>query len=468
VTLKEPEDAKAGVQIKLEKQSFGTMKVKVVDEKGEALIGATVQPRGNPRNMQEQVYINGRIGGVADYAPVSTDEKGEARLQGLGAGNRTFEVELPGYYLAAPFKATVVGDQEQTATATLKTGLTINGKLELPEGANPANMLISVSGLDHHRANANGEFSIGGLKPGRYTLSVNAPGFVTAAKTTEVILVDGVQPAPLKVWMVRNAGLAVNVGAEHVGLSATLIQYEDIANNKYDYGAGATVDGTGRIEFFGFRPGKYHIMLTPRVEYMVGTPRSQRIVRAPYVGGPVEAASVNSYADVAKLKAVDVSLKTGTASVVARLAPDRVPSSNMGFMSHGTIRLRLLGPANANIVFNYPSDFMYNDYQRTLILNAPDVATPANETGAFSISNLVPGDYKIEAVLNMYNYNRSTLSYDVNDDEKEKPAVIAKFSLKEGEKVDLGELKYEMGKLPVFADQDKEPEPDDQPPGFQP
>jgi hypothetical protein len=470
LTVKNEEEAKAGLQIRLEKQAFGTLKARVVDEKGEALIGASVGPRRNARSEgQVRMSSNGGMMVPGVYAAVSTDEKGEARLQGLGAGDRTFNVELPGYYVPSPVKGQIVADQEQTLTVTMKAGISINGKLELPEGANPANMLVTANNQEYHRVKPNGEFSITGLKPGKYFLRVDAPGYVTAAQKTELILVDGVQPAPVTVWLIKPAGVALNVGAEHVGATASLIQYENVEENKFDTSGSATVDGSGRIEFWGVRPGKYHVMLNTRTDYFLAGQRSQHVMRAPYIAGPIEAVTTNSITDLAKMKAIDVPVKTGTASVSGRIAPDKLPGNQFGYSTYGNLKLRLVGPSTgAETSFNYPSEFVNNEYQRIVVLNAPEGVVPANEAGAFVMSNLVAGDYRIEATLNMYIYNNMTGAYETKDNEKEKPVVVAKFALKDGEKRDLGALKYEIGTLEGFANSGQDAEPEDEAPGFQP
>jgi hypothetical protein len=454
-------DDTADLKIRLEKQLYGTLRVKVVDEQGQPLGGASVWP---VMSASATAFYQARYGSNQQYyKPVLTDEKGEARLAGLSCGERSFEAALPDYYLSSPLKIRINPDAEQTATLTLKSGLRLAGKVELPAGADAARMLVSINNANFYRLKPNGDFCIEGLKPGKYQVRVDAPGWIAAEKPADVTLVDGVkESARVSIKLTRPAAVAVSFGAAYSGWNAGLIQPDSAVPGSFSNFNYATVDASGRAEITGLRQGKYFVALIPQQDSLINMQQQNRAYQATPLLGPVDALPTAAKADLASLKAVELKPLAVTASITARLTLDQPPQGGRS-IRNGSLALRLTGPAVCNNVnFNYPYDFMANNKQRPLLQNPPPNVNAFSEAGQFSISNLLPGQYKIMAVLTVHNYTPG------GEQPKPVETLLTAFSIKEGEKLDLGALKCDTPQTPQTEEEKFAEEGNDQPPGFQP
>ncbi|HLX59875.1 MAG TPA: carboxypeptidase-like regulatory domain-containing protein [Planctomycetota bacterium] len=261
------------IEIKLERLSYGELRVKVVDEDGAPLRGVIVDPSPY-QNANYNYYYMRRMGN----AKKPTNSSGEVRFSGLSAGLRRITAMKDGYYLTDPVRVSIVANAEATLLITMRRGLTISGKLSAPEGAslNPAvvyvhrykdNMIFSAL------ANPTGEFSISGLSPDSYSLWAETPLLMQREAIVEL---NGVSESKtdLKIELVRKGGMLAKLDPEFKGRMVYLYEKErDPKKNAKpgmtngNYRCTAYVDADGFAEFWNVKPGTYRVWLsaTPAV-----------------------------------------------------------------------------------------------------------------------------------------------------------------------------------------------------------
>ncbi|HYF50030.1 MAG TPA: carboxypeptidase regulatory-like domain-containing protein, partial [Planctomycetota bacterium] len=459
----------ADVTIRLENQDYAVLNVKVLDEAGKPLQGAAVGPRA-PRNRQN--YYNAAV-----YRKVKSNDRGMARLTGIATGDRVLEVEKQGYYLKESVTAAVSANRENEATVVMKKGAEVKGRLLLPPAVDTKNIMVGFAeqGGKTVAINEQGEFALQGIAPGSYKLQVMAPG-LTLPRPVEVKVEDGKTVEPLNVTLVRRGGMLLKLPLELIGSNTTLIAadaWPPQVDVYWGHRQGGNVDAQGRAVVWGDAPGKFRVVAsTPQEPQRNYYGQAEKSLYVTMVSDPVEVKELKSFRDVLKLEPQEVKIPRGTAKVSGRLTPEKPVTMNNN-MTQGNLVLRVVGAsAQGSTYFSYPSEFMrgYNN-QTPIIIGTPPPDYKIYAQGAFSGENLPPGEYQILLDCNWYNYrtNRwgSTIST-TSGEKKPEPQVLAKFTLKEGESLDLGEVKFTP---PVPADApppNAEPDPEDIIPVFQP
>jgi hypothetical protein len=188
---------------------------------GGSLHGTVIQPSGSPI-AQASVTVEGTAGGQA----ATTNEEGKYSIKGLTQGSYSVKISAPGF---GPFEVTILlhdGDDKETdavlfvaqpapepvntpqapaeapapqsageaqpaaqATVTQKGTAGLTGTVTDPSGAVIAGATVTITGPSGKKtatSNDRGIYSLTGMPPGSYKLSVTAPNF--AAFETDVIL----------------------------------------------------------------------------------------------------------------------------------------------------------------------------------------------------------------------------------------------------------------------------------------
>lgn len=438
-----------GLSLRLEKQEYGSLRVKVVDEAGKALRGVTVSPRSQRYRARYMPSL------MLDRENV-TNRNGEVLLTGLATGERNLQVQCDGYYTSSDFRVAVLAEAETQATVILRQGLAISGRVVFPEGYGRAQRAaVAAAGTGTRRtswADQEGRFSFAGLTPGEYLLSAWAPGLICADSATVALRADvQVQESLLK--LVRPGGVAVAVGRRFEGCTATLapkgsgssLPLSRARGIRQDSGDGV-VDAAGRVEFWGLLPGEYDLLLSTE------SAQDRNLHLYPYgatvrkssvwlVGGPVQVRALQSVSELPALTGVELRLDPGAATVSGKLACP-LPATEAG-ASPGTLNLKLVSTgAGGAISFSYPNELAPRLERPPLIIGAPPGGASCRlpAPGSFLFRNVPAGEYKLAVEWQPY----GTPPKPALDDAASRPApVLSSFTVQRGAQVDLGTLRYE-------------------------
>ena len=442
------------ISVKLEKQGFGSLHVKVVDETGKPLPGASVAASG------------------ANAARRKTNVHGEADLTGLVAGTRALEADLPGYY-PEESKALVAPDVENNATIKLHTGFVVKGHLAIPTGVSAKNVSVCVQSATsfYTGVSDDGSFTFTGLMPGDYSANAAGPGLVVQRVVRFTLKPDDKAPPHLELALVRACGMALDVGKKLEGYTAILRPSgaPEPAAGAIQVTPADTVDAAGRLEFWGLAPGKYDLLLTAPTRMYNYYGRMLKAATATRVIHGIDAVAMKS-AEELTATAAPVNVELGTGSVTGHIVADSLPSGNSG----GNINISLKGADGISAVsFGFPHEIRPRQTAIALVGEVP-AGIKAPEQGVFSIKALPPGDYSLVADLGMYHTRieqrgNVRMARTITEDTKRDPQTLKTFTIKAGEELDLGALMFTTPPdVKVAGDANEEAESDDQTPQFQP
>jgi len=431
----------AELTIRLEKQDYAVLNVKVVDEAGVPLSDVGVGPRVRNRNM---------FYGAAAYRRIKTNEKGVARLTGLATGNRYLDIEKQGYYLNEAATAVVKPDVDNETTIVLKKGLVVKGKLALPAQTPTKNILVGINdpAVRSVPLGENAEFALEGVSPGKYRLQVMAPG-LALPKPVEINVEEGKTVEPLNVPLVRRGGAVLNIGKELNGATASLVAADawppEPVGNIGSYRHGGNVDAAGNAVLWGDPPGKYRLAATAPLETtrsVYGT--TDHSITVTTISEPIDVVELKTFRDLPKLAQQQVEIPTGSGRIVGRLAAERAPSEISGNQNQANLSVRVVGPMAQGVTnFSYPSEFMGGYNAVPVIIGTPPPGYKVHAAGQFTADGLPAGEYKVLLDATWHNYGNVRASVNVaSADAKQQPQLLKTFTLKEGESLDLGELKF--------------------------
>ena len=464
----------------LEKQEHGGVHIKVVDEAGKALDGAVISPASSPGARNR--YYNR----AAPEWRAKTSPMGEAELTGLADGLRFLHVHREGYYLENDVKAMVVPNKDIELTMAMKRGLSLTGRVELPPGSTFANVsvMISTQFSQPKAVGENGEFQCDGLAPGEYSVRAFAPG-MASPDHTKVLLQPGTKTPPLTLKLERMGGAAVALNTEFSGHSAMLTPsgfWDPEVTGDISvwptFHAHSTVDKTGRAEFWGLTEGTYDVILYPQnMNQIYGNAygnRAPKKVEASPIAGPVQIGALKTVADLGRLPATQLKVDVASGSVAGQIAfSDAIPR---GMANIGSLYIKLApshsakgGRAEATLGFAYPGEFTLQPGADPVIIGTPPGNLKNTEPGRFEISALPAGEYRIFVDIMLYRFAWASAAV---AERSAVPKPLATFTLKEGEHLDLGKLKYtrppDLLMEQQVGDDFQDSGPDDQVNGFQP
>jgi hypothetical protein len=483
VDLSAPGTKLGEIKVTLEKQEYGDLRMKIVDEAGQPLSGVTVRPA---QKAQRQVYYYRAT--QTDLKAVSSRE-GIARFSGLAAGQRSLQFDKDGYFCAGEVKAAVLPNKESELTVTMKKGFTVKGKIELPPGSDLDHSAVYLADAKSRMMSVDktGQFQFGGLAPGDYFFSPICPGLIgqgrqkISLKPDGTFSVDGDQipDTELKLKMDRPAGAAIMLGPDFSGYQASLVPKgswdPSAVQDAYVWyqSVQGSVDATGRAEFWGTTQNEYDLVLNPSqmpyANYRYYNNATKK-ASATLVLGAVKTQTLKTTADMKTLAPTEFKLEAATGSLNGRLICE--PNVGQANINYGSLMLKIVGQkAYTTVNYSYPSEF-YNQGQRVpIILGTPPAGMKTGELGNFSVQGLPPGEYKIYADITPYRYSQN--GYVAQEKIKPNTTPIATCTVKAGERVNLGTVKYTLpasvvSEMKNSSEAALETEPEDRVQVFQP
>ncbi len=422
---------------KLQAQDYGSLRITVTDDQGKPLSGVALSPVNESRSP---FYVQKNPHNAV------TNAKGVARLNGLATGPREFLATLKGYFLPLHAgRVEVVADEEKDIKWVMRPGLRIDASVRLPEGFSPSVTMATLDDWRFEPVGANGTFSFSGVTPGDHYLSVKAPGLMAKLPVAfklsyDLEKIDATKPRNVVIELVQPGGIAIDCGVEFAGCAAQLVHAATLnATQAYPapYGqiAGA-VDSDGRAEFRNLPPGQYQLSVFEN-SLTTGTASPGELTATPSAE-LFEVKPVVTVAALTALEAVKSNLKRGTATASGRV---RITSFPLGTDTEktATISLKVQGRhAVAEGSLQETID-VYTHSAEPLIVGKPPENFKPHVPGTFEIKSLPAGEYSVFATLNL-----------TDDDEAEfappkEPirTLIGSFTIKDGEKLNVGELKFD-------------------------
>jgi hypothetical protein len=446
----------SNVEIKLERLRYGDLRLKLLDEDGKPLPGATVDPAPYQNNNNYYYYVR-----RMQSAKKVSDAKGEVQFSGLSTGPRRINVIRDGYYLSDPARVVILPDAEATLTLMLRKGLAISGKLTGPAGEDFTRTVVSIrrvrdSSICTCAANAAGEFFVGGLAPDNYVLTADSP--MSTLRAYQEIELTGESRTGLALELVPKGGIMVKLDKEMKGRMVYL-QDKEIDKRKTPGIAGtsmnaavrsyAYVDAEGLAEFWNVRPGHYRI----------SAPANTRTVNVPDDKDTEKYASrvsCGTFSDVFEVKeprkltdmtaqnAISVNFPVSSASAVAkfvfRSSTPTATSPYQQFTQYLLIKGELCTGQYARSQRRTPTQGGGVGGSRLQVIGTlPAYLAPAATGTQTLIQNLVPGKYKILTYTYVYDNNRGT-------QEQTEEAEVAEFQVAAGERKSLGVIVIEPSK----------------------
>ncbi|HET7712248.1 MAG TPA: carboxypeptidase-like regulatory domain-containing protein, partial [Thermoanaerobaculia bacterium] len=254
------EEGKTVADVTVEMDRGTRVTGKVTGPDGAALSGATVR-------LAPQSMMGARIMSPTDPTTV-TDASGEYVLEGIEAGERTFEFMQQG--LISTQKTVQITGREVRVDAQLSAGQRVTGQVVTQSGGPVADAMVSArSGASGSfsgrsaRTDASGMFTLENLAPGRYTISASKDGLPNG-RVEDFDISSG---APLRIVLPAGGVVYGRVtGLEEADLRQTTVYARGAQG-----GASGSVDGSGNYRIEGAPTGTLRV--SAAVESM-GTRRS--------------------------------------------------------------------------------------------------------------------------------------------------------------------------------------------------
>jgi hypothetical protein len=265
-----------------------------------------------------------------------------------------------------------------------------------------------------------------------------------------------------KLVMVRPVGAAYNVGPEFQGMLATLAPHDfwseksqatqkiSNANGRYNPDAGGVcVDAGGRVEVWGVAPGNYDLQLSVPGQAYRWYGRGKNMGASVIIQN-LSVGEIASVAALATAPAKELKIEARDAKIVGTLTTNP-PTPAYGL--NGTLNLKLVGTnATGTLVYNFPHEMRSQTTPIQIVGKAPAGLPKPRDPGAFQFESLPPGDYSIVADLMVYKYRthrQGGMSWTSSepDDTKRLPQTLKKFTIKAGEQLDLGTLRFDLSNL---------------------
>jgi protocatechuate 3,4-dioxygenase beta subunit len=445
--------------IRLEPQAYGRLRVTAKDPAGRPLENVWITPLGTRSRQPDTSRTRG------------TNPNGEALLSGLAYGPRQFDVFLDGYFGPASLEAEVVANEERSVSVTMKPGLAVKGRVELPPGADARRALVYVretSAAPYGElwrtcaVDAEGRFACTGLKAERVELFPQYPGWIEE-ETVSVEPAEGATP-DVTLKMTRPGGVRFELGAEYRGANLRLVEpgtWDPLRPPKTPgRSAWLTADSRGRAEHVGLVPGAYHVLVRlpggakgpvragPEAPWVSSRQTGQKETEAEAVYPAVEAPSLPGGAEeLEKTPAKTLALAPADGAARGRVALqlDENQARGLQWMGmNGSLTLTVLGErALATVSFGVPYEL--NPMQTPIVVGTPPEGWDAGAPGEFKVTGLPPGEYRLHLTFRSYSYAyRERRS--AEPQEEEKPQLIRSFKVERGWTAELGEVKFELPK----------------------
>ena len=432
IDMREPIPDPENMVIRLQPQRYGAVQVTVRDTQGKPLEDAQVAP----------ISISaGRNMPSLDRAR-ETDMEGRAKLMGLAYGRRQITAMLEGYYIEEYATVDVVPDKTKELNVTLKRGQDVKGRVVIPAGVKSSDVLawIGLSELEwmsggqmpwrSTRVDEEGRFVFPGVAPGKLRLRAQAPGLISA----EVEVATDAD-TPVEVSLAKPSTLIVNLGEAGKGGTLSIIRSGELkpAMDTYSVIRRATpVSLEGRAVFSDLGPGFYDLLFSKRTR---SSPyqRSHNVVSFRIV-----ASSIHIKGDK-RLVTETVSLRPVGARLRCLLESADLKRCRSG---NGSTLMILGDKAFAQVFLGQYYDSTTSG-EVWFTRGTPPAGFQKGYKGVReSVAGLPAGDYQ----LYVKHRSRSSWAADME------PKLLKRFTLKDGEDLDLGVIKLDRPDEPE-ADQ---------------
>lgn len=434
------------LEIKMEKQSHGQARITVTDEGGKPVKGAIVNPAqgGRTRHYGRQQVSRAK----------ATNDKGDVYFTGLATGLRTFMIEADGYYLDAPATLEIKADSEAAFAVKMRAALVLSGKVELPEGFDPARVVLGLqlSGENGQRLrtsglNAEGRYRFPNLMPGKHVIFTNHPCLALASPGLAELKDAHVD---LPVRFVAPGGMRVELGPAYAkaGIWTTLPRRWDPSirqANDDPYGGGnhSAAGDSGVAEIFGVAPGTYDLVVTPSqnpYSYRGRAGRARLVVKD--VAVPAWDKGQDA---LAVAPAVKVAIPEGGVRVNGRLQYKGDWKAMQGNNNFGNVTLHLVGEhAVAAVSFGLPHEL--SKQRAPIVIGKPPEDLMPAQPGIFTFEGMPPGEYRLYAQLALWNRSGRMARFSANVEKQEAPLpqLIKQVTIEAGKPLDLGEVNFEV------------------------
>ena len=262
----------------------GDLSGRVVDEEGRAIAGATVFVVPADQDQLRQVPTISIIGGgkMIRALVAHADEAGRFAVGGLAPGSEYVAlVEAEGFARYTESKTFVVGDDGACPelVITVPRGGTVVLRLVDDEGAAITSAKVSLGthmgAAEQEGADEQASYRFRDVRPGRYTLDIEAEGFLPRYEVIEVAAGQEVTPTVHLARGVLLEGLLVDeVGkpAPGIRLSVDVTALDPETGWTRTSSVTATSDAEGRFRLGPVAPGTYELeAFSTRFEIPGGT-----------------------------------------------------------------------------------------------------------------------------------------------------------------------------------------------------
>ncbi|HEY0788113.1 MAG TPA: carboxypeptidase regulatory-like domain-containing protein, partial [Thermoanaerobaculia bacterium] len=423
-----------------------TDEVTILLEAGTRISGRVTSPEGTPVSgasvslVQDEDEVIPQV--TRRSMTATTDANGEYTLAGIAAGQRSFRANHDSYPLL--LKEANVSGREMRLDLQFPRGTDVTGTVEREGGGPVAGAQVSASTAAQGAASkgattdANGNFRIEGLAPGRYTFFVRATG---ASETLRDV--DIATSGPIRITLKAGATIAGRVtGLQPSELSSANV---NVSSSSGFANAPVRADGTFRVD--GAPAGAVRVVATTGagmgsrrqsttktvevaagaeayvdLEFASGNRITGRVTRG---GVPVDGASVtfntpaggNSAAVRTNTRgeyAIE-GLEDGAYTVVVMdirtMASHRAEYTVRGAgtfdiqMATGAVRGRVIDRATQEGIANVSISL---DTDQQIGVRFPQMQSDAS--GAFRLEGVAPGSYRLRATRSGYGQEVMDLS----------------------------------------------------------
>jgi hypothetical protein len=238
--------------------------------------------------------------------------------------------------------------------------------------------------------------------------------------------------------------VAVKVAPEFIGWKACLKTKTDdryALNWSWFRTKTERVDATGRIEFLGVAPGRYYVCLSKERDLRYARP--YRGLLGELRAGPVEAKPLKSCTDVGSLPAEEIQVPEANGTFGFTFKPSLPPTGNpRRYLA--TFYFSLTGTsADFRCTSSYPVDFTEAGAGLPLVIGNPPKHIQFYGPGECGATGVPAGEYKFRVDAIRTGHPPAGMKLPVNYECPDGlTAYTATVTVKLGENVNLGELKY--------------------------
>lgn len=468
VDLSQPHLDLGDLQVRLELQTYGRVRVRAQDAGG--------------RPVQNVLVAPGRAdsGRFPDLQRLQmTDAQGEAVLSGLACGRRSFVVYQEGHYLDGPAEVEVRPHEEARLVLTLRPGLSLKGRVSLPPGLHTSQVVVYLTGTQPWPGtcplcwtagiDAEGRFEIKGLSPGPVTVEARAAGFL-CPKPVEAEVKEG-QPEVL-LELAPAGGLRVELGALYAGACLRLVPpatWRLPPRHKHSpvTTASSCADSSGRADLHGAPVGAYDLLIDPPgepppdlaqasivcpgvvVRPLPSVPRpSEKIGPLRLALGPADATVIGRIVLRDEKARVLQDLGNLDAGVAAEMSTGGLRSVGC----FGRLLVKLVGErATAEVRF---TSGQLDPQRAPITVGEAPAGLGVPRRGQFRISGLPPGQYELHLVPDGAFGPPDQTAEQGRDPSKAAPAPLLTFKLGTGQTLDVGEIPFTISEAMMSAARD--------------